>query len=335
MHKLIFIAFMLAFLISCTSPHGPASIDSNRQIYDDKVLYLTHDYMISPGDQIEVSYHIDVRKQDVYRIAVGDQIRVEFPHYPQFDRSLNVRPDGRVTVPHIGDVDAFGLTPMELAARITQEYEPILRNPKCTVALIRYGESIRELKEAIKTATRGQSRLALVQPDGRIAIPLLNPLRVAGMAVEDIQANINDEYQKIVPGMFTSVTLINAVGNRVYIMGAVNEPGYYQLQGPTTVTQAVAMAKGFRPNAVTSDTLLITRDERNNAVGRLIDIENIFDSGNLGNDTLLRQADIIYVPTSRLGRAAVLGETVRRMIPVDLGVFYSISESVNFIHSGD
>lgn len=335
MHKLIFIAFMLAFLISCTSPHGPASIDNNRQIYDDKVLYLTHDYMISPGDQIEVSYHIDVRKQDVYRIAVGDQIRVEFPHYPQFDRSLNVRPDGRVTVPHIGDVDAFGLTPMELAARITLEYEPILRNPKCTVALIRYGESIRELKEAIKTATRGQSRLALVQPDGRIAIPLLNPLRVAGMAVEDIQANINDEYQKIVPGMFTSVTLINAVGNRVYIMGAVNEPGYYQLQGPTTVTQAVAMAKGFRPNAVTSDTLLITRDERNNAVGRLIDIENIFDSGNLGNDTLLRQADIIYVPTSRLGRAAVLGETVRRMIPVDLGVFYSISESVNFIHSGD
>ncbi|ATC95432.1 polysaccharide biosynthesis/export family protein [Pseudoalteromonas tunicata] len=335
MYRLFIVSLLVSLLVACTAPFGPAQIANNRQVYDDKVLYISHDYMISSGDQIEISYHIDVRKQDVYRIAVSDQVRIEFPHYPQFDRSLNVRPDGMITVPHLGDIEAFGFTPMELAAKIEEAYTPILRNPKCTVALVRYGESIRELKESIKTATRGQSRLALVQPDGRIAIPLIEPMRVAGMRVEEIQKEINDEYQKLVPGMFTSVTLINATGNRVYIMGAVKEPGYYQLQGPTTVTQAVAMAKGFMPNAVASDTLLITRDERNNAVGRLVDIENIFDTGNIGSDTLLRQADVIYVPTSRLGRAAIVGDTIRRLIPADLGLIYSVSESVNFIHSGD
>lgn len=329
----IFMWLHVVLLLGCAggAPLTPEEIPGGRVVHDDKVVYYTHDYMVSPGDQLEVSYHFDPRQQDEYYIAIGDQIRVEFSHYPQLDRTLNVRPDGRVTVPEKGDVMAAGFTPMQLAANIDRAYSDTLKYPKSTVSLIRYGENIRELKEAIKTASRGQSRLALVQPDGRISLPLLKPMPVAGKSMELIHEGLNEQYGELMEGLFTSVTLNTATGNRFYIMGAVRSPGFYQLQGPTLVTQAVAMAKGFASNAVTSNVLLITRDEKKRAVGRVVDMQDILRGGNLGLDTMVRQADVIFVPTSRLGRAAVIGSAIESLIPIDLSWSYNLSESVDFI----
>lgn len=327
-----FLTILMVFVLclsGCSIPNHLPSVPDNRHVYDDKVMYYSHDYMVSPGDQIEVSYHIDVRKQDKYEIAVGDQIRVEFPYYPHLDRTLNVRPDGKITVPQMGDVMAHGFAPMDLAKKISKIYVKTLRNPTCTVSLIRYGENIRELKQTIKTSTRGQSRLVLVQPDGRISIPLLEPIRVAGMRVENIQKTINQEYKKIVAGMFTSVTLLNATGNRIYVMGAVKNPGFFQLTGPTTVAQGIAMAKGFEHSAATKEVLLITRDEFGHAVGRVVNIYDILKSGNLGTDTLLRQADIIYVPDTTLARAGIVMENIGRLIPFNLNAVYNLNNNNN------
>lgn len=64
------------------------------------------------------------------------------------------------------------------------------------------------------------------------------------------------------------------------------------------------MAGGFTPASQPSSTLLISRNEEHQAVGRLIDIGNILDTGNLGKDTLLRQSDVIFVPNTKLGSCA-------------------------------
>ena len=310
------------------TPHPSANIPGGKQVYRDEVVYLGRDYLLSPGDELEVIYHVNVELQDEYRLAIGDQIRLEFLHYPQFDRTLDVRPDGVVTVPYKGDVKAAGLTPPELAERIDQRYSDLLRQPKSTVTLIRYGQRIRELKDSIKTATRGQSRLALVGPDGRASMPLLPPQSVAGKTIEQAERDINAAYQKIIPGMYTSTTLLSAKGNLVYVFGAVGKPGYYELRGPTTALQAIATAGGFTPNAEAASTLLITRDEENRAVGRLINHADILSSGNIAQDTLLRQSDVIFVPNTRLSEAAIIGDFIRRMIPVDMTFSYGLSQQV-------
>jgi protein involved in polysaccharide export with SLBB domain len=313
------------WIVGCSAPNHLPSVPNDRHVYEEKVQYFSHDYMISAGDQIEVSYHIDVRKQDKYEIAVGDQIRIEFAHYPHLDRTLNVRPDGRITLPQVGDIMAFGYAPMSLAAEISKKYVSTLRNPASTVSLIRFGENIRELKQTIKTSTRGQSRLVLVQPDGRISVPLLKPIRVAGMRIEGIQKTINTEYKKMVSGMFTSVTLIQATGNRIYVMGAVQNPGFFQLVGPTTVSQGIAMAQGFQHSAATKEVLLISRDEKGHAVGKIINMYDILKSGNIGLDSMLRQADIIYVPDTTLSRAGIFMDNIYQLIPFTLTANYQLN----------
>jgi protein involved in polysaccharide export with SLBB domain len=185
MRNLISILLIVA-LAGCVgyTPHPPAAVPSGKQTFKDEVVYFGRDYLISPGDSIEVTYHVDVGLQEEYRLAIGDQMRVEFYSYPQLDRTLDVRPDGRVTVPYKGDIMAAGLTPMEFSRRIDEAYSDFLKHPRSTVTLIRYGQRIRELKDAIRTATRGQSKLALVQPDGKISLPLIEPIMVAGKTID-------------------------------------------------------------------------------------------------------------------------------------------------------
>jgi polysaccharide export outer membrane protein len=309
-------------------PHPASDIPSGRQVYKDKVVYFGRDYLISPGDELEIIYHVDVALQDEYRLAIGDQIRLEFYHYPHMDRTLDVRPDGKITVPYKGDILAAGLTPMELARRVNEAYSDFLKHSQSTVTLIRYGQRIRELKDAIKTAPRGQSRLAVVQPDGKIGLPLIPPIMVAGKSIDHAEREINRAYEKIIPGMFTSASLLAANGNVFYIFGAVNKPGFYTLKGPTTVLQGIAIAGGFAPSAETANTLLITRDEENRAVGRLINQAEVISTGNLATDTLLRQADVVFVPDTQISRQALMGDAIRRMIPIDLGVFYNFTHQV-------
>lgn len=323
-------ALLWLFVLGACShiPHPAASLPEGKQVFREEVQYLGRDYLLSPGDEIEVTYHVNVELQEQYRIAIGDQMRVEFYNHPQLDRTLDVRPDGNITVPYKGDVMAVGLAPGELAKKIDDVYSDFLRHPKCTVTLVRYGQRIRELKDSIKTASRGQSRLTLVGPDGRASMPLVPPIMVGGKTIEQAEREINATYGKIIPGMRTSATLLSAKGNIVYVFGAVGKPGYYELKGPTTVLQSIAMAGGFLAGAESSSTLMITRDEENHAVGRLIDLASILSTGNIGQDTLLRQADVIFVPNSRLSQAAMAGEFIRRMIPIDLGITYGLNQQV-------
>lgn len=322
---------LLGALFGCASeniPHLPAKIDGGKKTYQDEVIYLGRDYLISPGDELEVMYHTAVELQGDYRLAIGDQIRIEFFNSPQLDRTLDVRPDGKITVPYIGDVDAYGLTPGELSKRLDLAYGAVLRKPKSTVTLIRYGQRIRDLKDAIKTASRGQSRLTLVGPDGRISLPLIKPILVAGKTIDQAEKEIDATYLRTIPGMQTSTVLLSAKGNVFYIYGAVQRPGFYELKGPITVTQGVAMAGGFTPVAQASSTLLITRNEEHKAVGRLIDISSVMSTGNIGKDTLLRQADVVFVPNSLLGQAALTGSFIQNMIPVNLGFTYGMTQTV-------
>lgn len=325
--------FGLLLLTSCYGSHRDAHElpDSRIEIHSaDALPYYDNSYLLSPGDKVEVTYHVDLERKDNYTIEVGDQIRIEFFYYPQMDRTLNVRPDGRITIPYKGDHLAFGKTPEQLRAEIQSGYADLLREPTMTVSLIRYGASIRELKKAISTSTRGQSRLALIGPDGRIKLPLLpKGLLIAGKTIEQVADQVNEAYGGLIPGMYTTSALYEATGNQVYVFGAVRSPGYYNIKGPTTVLQAVALAGGHARDAKISNTLLISRDEFSRPVGRLIDLKDMLASGNIGKDIFIKQADVVYVPTTRLGRATLLGQTLRAMIPVNFSFTYGITDAVD------
>ena len=75
-------------------------------------MIVTADYIIGPEDVLEIA---------VWRT-------------PELSRQVMVRPDGRVSLPLIGDVKAVGLTTLELRDRITEKLKAYKENP--TVAIV-------------------------------------------------------------------------------------------------------------------------------------------------------------------------------------------------------
>jgi protein involved in polysaccharide export with SLBB domain len=58
-----------------------------------------------------------------YGLGAGDKLRIEVYKDQQPSQSVQVRPDGRITLPLIGDLDATGRTPIELRVDIESPEE--------------------------------------------------------------------------------------------------------------------------------------------------------------------------------------------------------------------
>ena len=53
--------------------------------------------------------------------AIGDKLRVEVYREPQLSQSVEVRPDGKITLPLVGDVSAAGSTPRALGQSLSEK----------------------------------------------------------------------------------------------------------------------------------------------------------------------------------------------------------------------
>jgi polysaccharide biosynthesis/export protein len=68
-----------------------------------------------------------------YVLTIGDKLRVEVYREPQLSQSVEVRPDGKVTLPLVGDVSAAGMTPAKLGESLSEKLRAYLTNPVVTV----------------------------------------------------------------------------------------------------------------------------------------------------------------------------------------------------------
>ncbi|MBN1868785.1 polysaccharide biosynthesis/export family protein [Candidatus Sumerlaeota bacterium] len=67
------------------------------------------------------------------KLAPGDEVQVKIRYFPDLNETQIVRPDGKIALEMIDDVQAEGLTPEELDEAITNLYEDKIKNPIVTV----------------------------------------------------------------------------------------------------------------------------------------------------------------------------------------------------------
>jgi polysaccharide export outer membrane protein len=71
-----------------------------------------------------------------YKLVVGDKLRVEVYRDAQMSQSLQIRPDGKITLPLVGDVAAAGKTPAALRDTLTTSLKEFITNPVVTVIVV-------------------------------------------------------------------------------------------------------------------------------------------------------------------------------------------------------
>lgn len=96
----------------------------------------------------------------------------------------------------------------------------------------------------------------IVLPDGRISMPGVEPTRVEGLTISQVDSTLTSQYatEYLAPDLSVIVRSISVAG--VYVLGEVNNPGYTKLS-PThnNIMQAIAEAGGYKPHASTSEVL--------------------------------------------------------------------------------
>jgi len=70
-----------------------------------------------------------------YKIGAQDVLRIDVWKEDQLSRVVPVRPDGKVTLPLLNDLQAVGLTPMRLADVISEGLKKYINNPQVTVTI--------------------------------------------------------------------------------------------------------------------------------------------------------------------------------------------------------
>src|SRR4051794_7973509 len=90
-------------------------------------------YELQIGDEVEIFFHINRRPTSgPYLISVADKLRIEFLSETDINRTVEVRPDGRISAPLIGPVMAAGKTADELARDLERRYAKLLEKPQIT-----------------------------------------------------------------------------------------------------------------------------------------------------------------------------------------------------------
>jgi polysaccharide biosynthesis/export protein len=68
-----------------------------------------------------------------YQIEVGDSLDIKFFYMPELNESVVVRPDGRISLQLVQDIQASGLTPEQLKERLYEKYRAQINQPEITV----------------------------------------------------------------------------------------------------------------------------------------------------------------------------------------------------------
>lgn len=273
-------------------------------------------YRLNVGDTLEIIYQVknEVSDND-YELKIEDGITVAFPYQPQFNQELTVGGDGNVHCLLVGKVRAAGLTAERLTEFLRAEYGEHLKDPELTVVIDAANKKIEELKRAITTAPRGQSRLVPIKPDGTIDLPYIGEAHVAGLTVDQAKRMLDQRYVDAeLREVEVTVQTLKFAPKRVYVHGEVNGNGLMELRGPTTLMQALAAMGGVNVRGEKSKIMLIRRKHLAVPEAIIFDMTKFLEPRKPGpeglegdgsiyrHDPYLADGDIVYVPSTLLAQ---------------------------------
>lgn len=260
-------------------------------------------YRVMPGDILDLLFQVDVNSEREFRLMPLDSIEVKFPDIPDLNQEQRILPDGKISLPYIGEIKVVGYTPDHLQSELRIRYARVLRNPELFVVVKEYGAKVQELKESIRTAPRGQSKLITVRNDGYATFPIVGELKVFGQTIPDITVILNEKFNAITDDIRIDLLLHESQGARICVTGRVNRPGFYAILRPVTLLEAIALAGGLRDDADAGTVVAIRRDG-DNMRHRAVDVTKMLSGDPEATHLFISKNDIVYVSRSGLSEAA-------------------------------
>ena len=242
---------------------------------------------LTPEDVARGKQLLDQRERSAERMPAADEggktVIEEARERSLFDRtrrigkyqdiSLALRPFG---------YDFFG----EAAVRVLTERKDV---PIPLKYVIGPGD---EVKLLLWGRVNAQYSLT-VDRDGKITIPQIGPLFVAGMTFEEMSKQVVKQAEQIV-GTNVDVAMGSLKTIPVFILGDVRRPGSYTIGSFATITDALLLAGG--PTEIGS--MRNVQLKRKNRLVATFDLYDLLLKGDKSKDMTLMEGDVVFVPVT-------------------------------------
>lgn len=242
-----------------------------------------------------------------YVIGEGDVLDIAVWGVKELTFPVRVRPDGKITIPGLGEVVARENTPSQLQSLLADKLKALVKNPIVTVTVTGITNSkvyifgggvksgVSELLQRttllqllcslgeVKSADLGKSYLLR---GGKRIKENFHKLYVDGDTSEDIILESGD-----------SLFIPPLLDKSVYVLGAVNMPKAIEYREGMTVMEAILESGGFTKFASQNETI-IRRKNAGTDVSIPVRAKEIIKDGNMEQNVKLNAGDYIIVKES-------------------------------------
>lgn len=152
-----------------------------------------------------------------------------------------------------------------------------------------------------------------VQPDGYVNPRGTASLYVQGMTVPEAIEAFKKLYSKILHEPLIDLDLTDFQKPMFIVSGQVGKPGQYELRNDITVTEAIAIAGGFTPQAKTQ-VFLYHRVSSGWVQVRRLNLKEILNGKNVNEDSRMQEGDMVFVPEKFI-------TNFRKYVPYSVGMY--------------
>lgn len=146
-----------------------------------------------------------------------------------------------------------------------------------------------------------------IRPNGTMFYPYVGRVRVEGMTLDEVRNLITRRLANVINEPQVEVGIAAFNSQKVYISGAVANPGTLPLTiVPMTILDAISAVGGARENADWRNVTL----SRNGGEER-ISLYAMMRQGDMTQNRLLRDGDLLHVPTMENQNVVVMGQVTR------------------------
>lgn len=135
----------------------------------------------------------------------------------------------------------------------------------------------------------------LVRPDGAISFPLAGEIFTRNMSVSDVQAELTKRLARYITDPVVTVSIREVLGNKIYVIGQVKEPGTFIVNPQVDVLQALSMAGGTTPFAEL-DNIRILRRSGGRQSALSFNYKDVVRGRKLEQNVMLESGDVVVVP---------------------------------------
>jgi polysaccharide export outer membrane protein len=281
-----------------------------------------------------------------YVLGPDDQIVIHaFKAEEISEKPIPIGPDGLISLPLVGTIQAAGLSVRELETQLASRLTDYVKHPSVSISVSEYRSQpvsvLGDVNAAGVHELRGETSLLRMlslaggmKPDAGYKIKIVRraewgPIPLPG-ATEDptgkfsvAELNVKDLMEARRPEDNISVKPYDVItvprAEMVYVVGEVNKAGAFVLneKGSISVLQAVSRAEGLKFNAKSHDARVLRPTPGSSQKTEIkVDVKNILQGS--APDFTLYPDDVLFVPNNAAKSWGV--RTLEAMIQVGTGI---------------